>query len=632
MTQTKFSICCLLISCLQISYAQNVVCQTQISKSTTVNITSSFEEFKDLPVLLKPIKPHTKKETQAFLKPAIGSQHQTINVTSSFDPPINVDTNFFTTGMDPSIPSDNEIAVGNNDAIVITSNLGFRVYNELGANTISLPWATWADEGSLGINLGAWFDPRIVYDRESDRYLISILVRYVNASNNTVTDIILGYSQSNDPTANWNIYKITAEDLLITDTGSFDFQTMGISANNLFVRSNRGLENYILQFGLTEGYQGNPLNAQTITFGSNLFDSDTANTFVGDIIFIDDVSTSIGTKSYGLVSVEKLVSGNITNLLYVVQIDEVSSNIEVVELDIAVNLMATSSLVSQSDGLLLLSTPTRSQSGFLHNGIITFSYLFNDVSDNTNKIYVNDFEIATTFSASTLASNEAIINIAEEAIADAEIQPIQCEASDCDIIIGYQSIPANSYYSLKCVLLKQDNTLSNPITIKEGTHNIIDIDGLSTHRIGDYFDIQPKYDTDNEVWIIGQYADFRDDHPFYSMLSNDPIELASDYVAQLIFDETLSADNSISDSKGILVYPNPFSEVVNFSFKGIKGEVEIGLYDVTGKRLKVLKSTKINNDTYSLSFDIGDLSTGNYIVKGILLDENVIFSKKIIKK
>lgn len=84
--------------------------------------------------------------------------------------------------------------------------------------------------------------------------------------------------------------------------------------------------------------------------------------------------------------------------------------------------------------------------------------------------------------------------------------------------------------------------------------------------------------------------------------------------------------NTISIST--IVYPNPFKDVVTFSFsKSPSNDISLVVFDLLGRQVY---SEVIKNESNLISVNLNDLSTAEYFVK--LTANNYIFSTKIIKQ
>lgn len=84
--------------------------------------------------------------------------------------------------------------------------------------------------------------------------------------------------------------------------------------------------------------------------------------------------------------------------------------------------------------------------------------------------------------------------------------------------------------------------------------------------------------------------------------------------------------NTISIST--IVYPNPFKDVVKFSFSKSPGnDISLVVFDLVGR---LVYSEVIKNESNLISVNLNNLSTAEYFVK--LTANNYIFSTKIIKQ
>ncbi len=84
------------------------------------------------------------------------------------------------------------------------------------------------------------------------------------------------------------------------------------------------------------------------------------------------------------------------------------------------------------------------------------------------------------------------------------------------------------------------------------------------------------------------------------------------------------ADNSLQ------VYPNPFSEEVNISFKlDAENHIKIEIFNLSGKRITVIYDNKIKAGDHRLSFSTSDLSMGIYYCR--LTNGIEVVTKKLVK-
>ncbi|MBI2818639.1 MAG: hypothetical protein HYX73_01555 [Acidobacteria bacterium] len=125
------------------------------------------------------------------------------------------------------IPPDTMGAVGPNHLMVML-NSQVRVQNRSGTalSTMSLD-TFWEDTGA-----SLPFDPRVMYDACSDRWIAAAVSDRATAS----SSVLVGVSQTGDPGGVWNLYRFDDD---ATDTNWADYPMLGFNKNWVVVTVNR---------------------------------------------------------------------------------------------------------------------------------------------------------------------------------------------------------------------------------------------------------------------------------------------------------------------------------------------------------------------------------------------------------
>lgn len=103
---------------------------------------------------------------------------------------------------DTAIPPDTQGAAGPNH-LMVTLNTQVRIQDKSGTvlSTVTLD-SFWTSTGGTGI-----FDPRVLYDPFANRWIFTAATDGENAN----SSIVLGVSQTSDPTGSWNLYRRPAD-------------------------------------------------------------------------------------------------------------------------------------------------------------------------------------------------------------------------------------------------------------------------------------------------------------------------------------------------------------------------------------------------------------------------------------
>jgi len=133
-----------------------------------------------------------------------------------------------------SIPPDTMGAVGPSHVAEIL-NIGFQVFSRAGAPLTGLTSLTgfWSSLGAGGGQpANNPFDPKILYDQYSGRFVV------ITVSDDGINGwILVGISQTNNPTLGWNLYAIQV-DVGVHAAHHPDYPGLGVDPNNVIVTAN----------------------------------------------------------------------------------------------------------------------------------------------------------------------------------------------------------------------------------------------------------------------------------------------------------------------------------------------------------------------------------------------------------
>ncbi|HEX2900841.1 MAG TPA: hypothetical protein VHS96_14055, partial [Bacteroidia bacterium] len=202
----------------------------------TVNMREIKEDFHPLMVRLEAPFPggNSEKAWLAAEKERLMARYQppALNAqkVDSTAPSPWMGDNFATNHVINGVPNDNDMAISNGGKIVSVINSNIYMHDEYGATlmaNVSL------DAWSAALNLnGDKFDPRALYDPIHDRFIIACLNGFLN----TTSYVVVGFSQTNDPTGTWNLYALPGDPNL--DTLWTDYPIMALTEHELFLTGN----------------------------------------------------------------------------------------------------------------------------------------------------------------------------------------------------------------------------------------------------------------------------------------------------------------------------------------------------------------------------------------------------------
>ncbi len=126
-----------------------------------------------------------------------------------------------------TIPPDTQGTVGPNH-LMVALNSEVRIQNKSGGtvSTVSLNFFWSSLTGVTGV-----FDPKLAYDPFQNRYIFSA----VSNAKVAASAVVIGVSQTNDPTGSWNLYKVDADS---GDTNWADYPSLGFNKDWIVVTVN----------------------------------------------------------------------------------------------------------------------------------------------------------------------------------------------------------------------------------------------------------------------------------------------------------------------------------------------------------------------------------------------------------
>ncbi len=630
-----------------------------------------------------PIKKNAKlKKTAKASNPSLGKEFGLTKISAATGN---------TVQLYGGLPNDNTLAVSNGGTVLVAVNSFVYAY-DLNTDTtifnkaqVSLKkMAGWT--GAISPN---YYDPKLIYDAEYDRFILVFL----KDNDPTKNRIIVCFSTTNDPNDPWNVYELPGNPL---DNNRWtDFPAISITGEDLFITGNLivpgepwqiGFDGSIIwQIERSTGYN----NAEDLN--SKLYSNITYDDEFIRNIHVVCGAEGVAEKQYLLsnrnfdISNDTIfvmdISGNLSN-------GDPTLNINLGTSDLAYGVPPNgrqqdtdtsdaSSGLQTNDARVLAAIKIHDQIQFVSNSMnpaTGLSSIYHGTIEN-----LEDPEITANFIASDYR-DFGYPNIAWTG------------NEDCDIetIIGFNHTSPIDFPGISCVYYGNDKNYSDIITLKEGEGYVDRIKNNPNYsegyeRWGDYFGLQRKYNEGNKVYSFGYFGTANNRNTGYcneiispdvdllveakrahsSGLCKQTVEvLVSGGVAPYNYSwlddptnntnispllcEGDSAILEISDARGCILtktyhtefissveastpYPNPFSNNVAVQFEmEEKTEVSASIFDLQGKLMYLIYDRQVKAGSNELVFSLAPLTTGEYILK-VYAGSKEILTEKIVK-
>jgi len=465
------------------------------------------------------------------------------------------------------------------------------------------------------------YDPKVLYDPDMDRFIAVCLA----GTDDQHTFAIIGFSQTNNPTGNWNLYKITGNPF--KDTTWSDFPIIAIGKNELFLTLNAVQDNktwqagfrqsYIWQIDKTSGYKGDSLltklhsgiayngvnirNICPIKGGSDLVGPQTW--------FISDKDFSNKTDSIFLLNLSSTLSDPASKLT--VSLLHATSGTYGIAPDA---FQPTTTKVVRK----LQTNDARVLDGFIENNTIQFVGNSVTAAGKAGALH----GIISSVSSSPSVTIHILGDTLEYGYPSIAYAGINVDDDDALILVDHTSdttFPGNS-----AIFYKSGSYSSGKRLFNGSSYTDI---SAPDERWGDYSEVQRKYNQPGKAWAAGYYGRI-----IGSGLNKAPgnaariSEIQSPFLPlPLGISPTQEAINTLS------VYPNPASVYTPLSVT-FNNEVEqyynFTIYDMQGKVVTELLNDKVKEGKNMFTFSTYPLKPGVYTLS--IKSDKEILSKKFV--
>lgn len=500
-------------------------------------------------------------------------------------------------------PPDNDVAINKNGQIVAVNNFSIAVY-DTGGNTLISPttWNGILSPFSPALVRGK-FDPRVLYDPYNDRFIFCILHAPVDTLRNS---IVLGFSQTSDPTQGWNIYNLNGNPLK-NDAWS-DYPSFGINAHELFINCNlfgrapnynfRGT--YIQQIDLATSYAGNPLQYKTWSgFNDSVYITLTpapdglmqgsGDTHMNFVMTNPGEDTLVHT--FTITDTMNAPGVNITTAQYTVPYYSACA-------DGYIKTAGSPDKDSISTGACWI------HSAYTLDNIIHFTFAGN-VSGSCG-IHYGRVNLGPQ-TAEYKVYSEPGTDLAYPAIA-----PLGFDNSDKNAAIVYLRADTNILPELCLITIDDSQAWSSAQTVKSGD-TIPNLLSGQAERWGDYTGIARNYSNTSipEIWLYGCYGAFTEAQWTYNARNG-----YGNWIAQVQTNDFPLGVHQTSNKQTAKLYPNPATSLYHLEFElETTAYVTIDIFDQTGKKIKNLFEGDLPASKNEFSFNRNALSNGQYFIQ-----------------
>ncbi|MBK8586879.1 MAG: T9SS type A sorting domain-containing protein [Bacteroidetes bacterium] len=447
-------------------------------------------------------------------------------------------------------------------------------------------------------------DPVVIYDSGADKFIFFAQECSGNSSN---SNLLICFSQSNDPNGNWWNYKFNGNPA--NNNTWFDYPKIAVSTNELYVTgnsfSNSGnfQESLLYQIEKNSGYSGGTVNWQ---YWNNI----TSSPFT----LLPVSSGQQGNYGPGCYLVSTQSSGSSTIDLYDLTNDMSASNETLNHYSISTTTYSPAADGNQAGTSTQLDNgDCRALSGFYQNGIIHFVF-HSDYLNGYNGINYNRLNVAT------LINTSSTFGLSGYEYSYPSVASFATNTTDKSVMIGFGRTGSSIYPEIRVVNCDNSMTWGSSTLVKAGSgYADYTTSGGSAERWGDYTGMCRKHNNlDPTVWMNGMFG----------TTSND----WESWIAEISGTGGTTNIASTTKSDNFKLYPNPIYQEFKTEFElATNSKISIDIFDIQGKLVLTLFNGDAIAGKNQFTFNKSNLEKGTYFINissnnQILKNETIIIA------
>ncbi|MGB0882944.1 MAG: T9SS type A sorting domain-containing protein [Vicingaceae bacterium] len=584
------------------------------------------------------------------------------------------------------IPNDNTMAISNGGIVFLGINSLVYGY-DINADTTIFSNATLSLQSvAQGSTSNNYYDPKMIYDKEEDRFILVFLKNTDPATN----QIIVCFSTTNNPNDPWNVYSLPGNPL--NNNRWTDFPAISITETDLFITGNLIVPNVSWQVGFDgsviwqvekeKGYNGdatlNTVFYDDIKFGGNfirnLHPVQGADGAVDELYLLSNRNFDVANDSIFMLHVEGTSKDPSTSLTVNVYQSNLNYGMPPNGRQFDTDTSDVTSGLQTNDARVLGAVKIGDEIQFVSNTI--------NPSTGLSAIYHGTITSVSNYP-------EITAQIIGDNVKDYGYPNIAWtgnEPCDKEVIISFNYSSFTDFPGIATIFCDNEGNYSNEKNIILGENYIDRLTG-TYERWGDYFGLQRYYKKPGSVFSFGYYgAANKYNRGFCAeIISPDTSYLHLDIEREnqaALCNQTISVNvlggvppyeftwdndtennsntatgfclgdsakvNVVDDrgctaslkvfaetiplsDEGSKIYPNPFANrfAVQFSLDE-ETEITAKIYDLTGRIVTDLIQRKAKKGLNELVFSLLPLNVGTYVLK-IEANGNEIVNEKIVK-
>jgi len=401
-------------------------------------------------------------------------------------------------------PNDNTIAYG--DSVVLTAVNSVIWGWDLRTDTFLFPQQFIPLIAASGVQTPAGSsDPRLLYDPVAERWVLLFFV----GNTPTTSQIVVCFSQSNDPNAGWNTYTLPGNPL--NNNRWSDFPSMAFTDDKLVMSINLIIPGVSWQVGF-DGTVIWEMDKAAGYAGATTLPAELHHGFATNGRWIRNLVAVTGWDGYTskpMWASNRNFDAQNDTVFFLTRADSAVGGTH----SYAINVLRASQPYGLPPNGRQPSTPAADPTKGLQtndgrwlgaqelpDGSVHLVSTTRDFATQRSAIYHGI--IPTPEQPDTLLGH--VIGDPVRYFGYPNLTWIGNEGCDGELLIGFNHVSPSNFAGYSAVYCGNDGSYSSVVPLKSGLGNVSKLGGAE--RWGDYFGIQQDYSTPGQAWLAGFYA------------------------------------------------------------------------------------------------------------------------------
>lgn len=516
-----------------------------------------------------------------------------------------------------SVPCDNNMAISNDGKLISVINSTIYIY-DLVEDSL-LYDANFNTFTSFQFGTPAKYDPKIIYDPQADRFFFTFL----RASTPNLSLIIFAVSEPGNPTGEWSFYSLPGNPF---DNNRWtDYPALSQNASDFFITANFIIPGEPWQTGF-DGSMIWQIDKESVYSAEDDMEAELLTDFTWGNTLIRNLNPVDGEAFFDRNNMYLLSNRNFALENDTIFLLEVTNTLASGAAEVTIQALTSSQPyylapeARQANDHIFDTNDSRVLGAVLFDDD-NIQFVQNCLDPESGVTAVYHGFIENLSSSPTVSGNIVSFPQDDLDIGYPNISLMGTHGVDQNTLLSFVHTGPTHFAGTSCVYYDHtQQDYSERIVLKEGD-NYVNVLSGTYDRWGDYSGSQPVYGTPGNVWIAGSFGLPNQRHGTWLA----ELSISGQFVS-------VQEQKPAEPAMQLTAFPNPMRDMFSLEITHDRAFVaDVSLFDIQGRVVAQLYNDRIKEGRNLLSFDMGHLAGGTYILR-VMSENGETVTEKVIKR